>query len=1182
MSKNWTEQQRNAIDARSGSILVSAAAGSGKTAVLVERVIQRITDETKPCPANNLLIVTFTKAAASEMRERIGAALEEKIKYQPNSAYLQEQQMLLPDAQICTIDSFCNSLVKENFHLLDISPDFQIIDASQQSILVSQALEAVMERNYAENDPVFIKLTETFFSNRNDNELANCIVQLYNYSTAYPFPKKWLDSVADSYRSDGKITDNCWGKKAVEYALSAVDYCLELNDEMRELYEGDDVFSSSYSEACDCDRAMLSLFKSRLEKGLWDEAILTLQEKFTARKRLPKGANQESLAVALEEKRGLIKKVIKERILKYMCVSEEENKDDLRYLEPIVRKLVDCTKEFSDELFKLKQQSNAYDFSDIAQMALSLLIEETTNGYKRTEFARELSERYEEILIDEYQDTNKQQDMFFEALSKNGGNLFRVGDVKQSIYSFRQAMPEIFIALRASLEKYEKDNYPAKIILDKNFRSRKEVTQYINFLFSQLMSKQVCKIDYDEQEQLVPGADYYTENGIPKAHLHIVDVSSENFDGIDSVLCQAKHIAGLIKDMIAEERPVQSKNGLRPIMYKDVCILLRSVKTAGKIFADELREWGIPCYTEVSGNFFSSTEISVMLSMLRVIDNPVQDIPLLSVLHSPIFSFSPDDIAELRIKNRGGSLYSCLIAAESKNEKVADFLVFFRKMRYIASTSTASDLIRRIYEETSYPAICQAMDGEGEIRRANLMLLIDYAVTYEKSGYIGVSGFVRFIDKLSQNQKELDASNPVSENADVVRIMTIHKSKGLEFPVCFLANANKKFNAEDEKKGMIINPELGMGLIRRDINTLAEYETLSHSTAKLLRSLASKEEEMRILYVALTRAKEDLFIVSGVKNLEKTVKKLAGDISSYKRILNPFSISMRDSYSDWIIKAALRHPDCYQLRDIAGIEDSNAILKENFHLDLQIVDEVRDYRVAHTTEENNTDDIDEAFIDFVKSRVEYRYKYSSLSGIPTKVAASRMDQGSLDREHFASSKPAFLADETGLSATQKGTATHKVMQHIDYKKATDNLENEIETLVSRNILTVQEAESVNLEKIRRFLTSHLVERMNQSETVYKEKKFTVDIPVKTVYPEIEDDFGERVMIQGIVDCAFIENGEMVIVDYKTDKINDEAKLIEMYREQLRTYKYAMEKITHYRVSKMYLYSFYMSKEVEIE
>lgn len=1181
MSRNWTEQQKNAIEARDGSILVSAAAGSGKTAVLVERVIQRITDETKPCPANNLLIVTFTKAAANEMRERIGLALEEKIRRQPNNAYLSEQQMLLPDAQICTIDSYCNSLVKENFHLLDISPDFQIIDESQQSILISQALETVMENNYAENDTAFVRLAETFFTNRNDSELANCIVQLYKYSTAYPFPKRWLDSVADFYNPDGNIMDNCWGKRVSEYAMSAVDYCLEINDEMRRLYEEDEVFSASYGEACDNDRAMLLSFKDKLESGFWDDAISVLQEKFATRKRLPKGANQERLAIILEEKRGLIKKTVKDRILKYMCVSEDENKDDLEYLAPIVKKLVECTKEFSDELFTLKQEKNAYDFSDIAQMALSLLISETDDGYIRTEFAEELSKRYEEILIDEYQDTNKQQNMFFEALSRDKNNLFRVGDVKQSIYSFRQAMPEIFIAIRSALAKYDGDNYPAKIILDKNFRSRKEVTEYINFIFSQLMSKQVCKIDYDEQEQLVPGADYYTETTIPKAHLHIVDLSLESFADMDSTLCQAKHIAGLVKDMIAEERPVQGKDGLRPIEYKDICILLRSVKDTGKVFADEFREWGIPCYTEVTGNFFSSTEMAVMLSLLRVIDNPVQDIPLLSVLHSPIFLFTPDDVAKLRIKNRGGSLYSCLIAEESENKKVADFLLFFRKMRYIASTSTASDLIRRIYEETSFPAICQAMYGNGEIRRSNLMLLIDYAVTYEKSGYIGVSGFIRFIDKLSQNQRELDASNPISENANVVRIMTIHKSKGLEFPVCFLANANKKFNSEDEKKGMVINSELGIGLIRRDANTLAEYETLSHSTAKLLRNLASKEEEMRILYVALTRAKEDLYIVSGVKNVEKTIAKLASDIDFGKLRLNPFSVSMRDSYSDWIIKAALRHPDCKLLREKAGIEEYNPIIKSDFTLDLQLVDTFRDYHVAHALNDD-TNDLNKDFLKFIESRMEYKYKYSDLMGIPTKVAASRMDNNSLDREHFASSKPAFLTDNTGLSAAQKGTATHKVMQYIDYGKAYEDLESEIDRLVSANILTVQESECIDREKIRKFLSSSLVERIIKSERVYKEKKFTVDIPVKSVYPEIEDDFGETVMIQGIVDCAFIEDGEMIIVDYKTDRISNEAKLIEMYHEQVKAYKYAMEKITPYKVSKMYLYSFHLSKTVEIK
>lgn len=1179
MGRNWTEQQKMAIEARDGSILVSAAAGSGKTAVLVERVIRRITDDKKLCPANNLLIVTFTKAAANEMRERINEALDKKIKENPENSFLREQQMLLPDAQICTIDSFCNSLVKENFHFLDISPDFGIIDDSQHSILINQAVDCILEKKYAEKTPAFMLLTETFFANRDDRELANSIVQLYRYSTAYPFPEKWLDSIIDSYKNTERVIDNPWGKKTAEYLLTAADYCLELNTQMQMLYEDDDVFAASYGEACNSDREKLLSFRKALEEGLWDEGMIILQQSFAKRKNLPKGVNKEPLAILLEEKRGIIKKTVKDRILKYMCVSQDENREDFEYLEPIVSELAECTKEFSSELFRLKKEANTYDFSDIARMALSLLVKETDDGYERTDFAAEMSERYAEILIDEYQDTNKQQDMFFEALSKNGSNLFRVGDVKQSIYSFRQAMPEIFIALRSALEPYKDNNYPAKIILDKNFRSRKEVTSYINFLFSQMMSEQFCNIDYDEQEQLVPGADYYNETPIPKAHLHLIDLESDDLYDSDSLVCQAKHIAGLIKDMIAEKRPVQDKNGLRPVRYKDICILLRSTKNAGKVFADELRQWEIPCYTEVTGNFFSSTEISLMLSMLRVIDNPLQDIPLLSVLHSPIFSFTPDDVAGLRIKNRSGSLYSCLIAAEDENKKVADFLTFFRKIRYIASTSTASDLIRRIYEDTSFPAICRAMDGDGDFRRSNLMLLIDYADAYEKSGYIGVSGFIRFIDKLAEGNKELDASNPISENADVVRIMTIHKSKGLEFPICILANANKQFNAEDEKKGMVITSDPGIGLVRRDVDTLAEYETLPHSTAKLMRNMASKAEEMRILYVALTRAKEDLFIIGSVKGAEKTAVKLSADMNINKTRLDPFSMLIRNSYSDWIIKAAFRHPDCRELRALADIDES-VVIDSDFRLDLKIIKNLRDFRNAKVTGRTEGR-IDEAFLQVIKAGVEYKYKYSDLTGIPTKVAASGLGKAALDTEYFATSKPAFMSESSGLTAAEKGTAMHKSVQYIDYAKARVDLDAEISRLVDNNLMTVQEAESLDKVRLTSFLNGELADRIINSNTVFREKKFTVDIPAGMIYPQLEDDFGETVMIQGIVDCAFIENGKMIIVDYKTDRVRDEERLADMYSHQLRIYKYAMEKITGYEVSKTYLYSFYLSKETEI-
>lgn len=1179
MSRKWTEQQKDAIASRGGSILVSAAAGSGKTAVLVKRVIERITDQNDPCPANELLIVTFTKAAAGEMRDRIYAALKEKIRQDPNNSYLRRQEMLLPDADICTIDSFCNSLVKENFRLLDISPDFKIVDNNELSIMESAAIDTVMENEYQKGDKAFIDLVELLFKSRDDTQIAECIKKLYSYSRAYAFPDIWLDSVLLGYNSNENISESCWGKAMLECALQATDYCLELNDEMQMLFFGDKTLSDVYCEACKSDEEYLRTLKDLLESGKWDEAKLALNYKFKTRGRLPGELKEDSTVKLLNDKRDTIKSTVSKKITSYLCVCEEDYKADADFFFLMVDKLIECVKAFGEELLKLKKEKNSYDFSDISHMALDLLIKWENDKIVKTPLALEISKRYVEILIDEYQDTNQAQHLLFLAVSKNESNIFRVGDAKQSIYSFRQAMPEIFTDLRDSLEDYTGNNYPAKITLDKNFRSREGVVSFVNFVFSQIMSKRSGGVEYNMSEELVAGAEYPITDK-PQASFHIVDTFIENaVNGIDPVVCQARHIASVIKDMVASERTVGRSGEQRPIQYKDICILMRSINNeSATTLADELRRWDIPCFTEVTGSFFSSSEISVMLSILRITDNPNQDIPLLSALMSPIFAFSPDETAKLRIADRKASLYSCLLKAESKNSKVADFLKFFRRMRFIASTCTTSELIRRILDETSYLAIVQAM-SDGALRRSNLMLLIDYAEAYERSGMTGLSGFIRFIDKLFVNKKELDASNPISENANVVRIMTIHKSKGLEFPVCILAYADKNFNEEDEKKNMILHPSYGVGLVRRDERTMAEYETLPHMGAKMQMRFASRAEEMRILYVALTRAKEEIIIVTGVKNAEKAIAKAASEISVSNLRLFDFVILSKKSYGEWLLRAVLRHPDASELRELIGLGDEYVIDTDS-KLEVKLIDSVKSYNSKTRTDVSDGDEVDDSLQKLIDERVNFKYKYAPLASIATKRAASQLDEKLIDRENFASSKPDFMSDGK-MSASQKGTATHKFMQYADFEFARNDISAEAKRLVDSGKLTQDEAANIRKNEVEAFFDSKLYERIRLSKNVMREKKFTVNVPAESIYPSLKGELNEDIMVQGMTDCVFEENGKLVIVDYKTDRIEDEDVFRSKYTEQLRMYKYALEQITGIEVSETCLYSFKLSKIIEI-
>lgn len=1185
--RKWTEGQKRAIESTGGSILVSAAAGSGKTAVLVERVIRRITNKDNPCPADALLIVTFTKAAANEMRERIYKALKEKIRKEPNNAYLREQEMLLPNADICTMDSFCSALVKENFRLADISPDFKILSDSELTVMETEAIDTVLEREYKKGDKAFLDLSEQFYTTRDDSALVEAIIQLYHYSRAYAFPDEWLDSLVKAYDPQVPLVESCWGKSMLDYAMSVSEHAIYLLEEMDAALQRDDYDEGDEDDGLDPYRftgaddrgRVYDIYSALLDKD-WDLACEKIQNGFMRKRPIKADLRYEEKPFIWDQKRSILLKSIKSLKEKGFCITQAQYTDDAAFFEPMIEKLTECVKQFEKEFFRLKKEKNGYDFSDIAHIALDLLAKSEDGKVTPTPLAKEISKRYMEILIDEYQDTNEQQHILFNAISKDGGNLFRVGDAKQSIYAFRQAMPEIFIGMRNELEEYDSDNYPAKITLDRNFRSRKGVADFINFVFEQVMSEQVGGVDYGDGEALVAKASY-PESDEPEAELHIIDMRSPGNAEMDKDRCEGRHIAAIISDMVSRGVTVGKIGSERPIQYKDICILMRAVK--GKtisMYTEELRRRAIPYFVQTTGSFFSSSEIAVMLSLLRVIDNPNQDIPLLSALMSPIFAFTADETAKMRIANPKASLYACLIENESKDEKVANFLKFFRKMRFLAGTCTAAELIHRIFEETSYAAIVQAMEG-GELRYSNLMLLVDYAEMYEKSGMIGLSGFIRFIDRLFEKKKELNASTPVSEDANVVKIMTIHGSKGLEFPVCILANTEKHFNSQDEKKRMIIDPNFGVGMSRRDSRTKAKYSTLPQMCAKLRMNMRMKSEEMRLLYVAMTRAEEKLIMVSAEKkDCNNTFQKVSADVE-LRSFKYPASVVLDDNrYIDWILKGAIRHTDALRLR-IGGCYDTfdTVVKKPSGRLKVEIVYNVD--KTEQSTDKAVRDEvIDPEMQKFIDDRVNFRYKYASLSSIATKRVASQIDGRLIDRENFATAKPDFLR-EGKLTAAQKGTATHKFMQYCDFTLAKESVTAEAQRLAREEILTPEEANEIRVSEIESFFASDLYAQIEKSNTVMREKKFTVNVPAEWVYPQIEEMLGESIMIQGMVDCAFIEDGKVVVVDYKTDRADKDEYYIASYSEQLRIYKHALEQITGLPVSQTSIYSFKLSKIIEI-
>ena len=1175
MSRNWTNEQRDAINAREGSVLVSAAAGSGKTAVLVERVIERLTDKNNPTDADRLLIVTFTRAAAGEMRERIADAIAERLRENPTDENLINQQMLLPSAKICTIDSFCSGVVKEYFQYLDIAPDFKTADEGELSVLRQKAVDETLEKMYVNGGENFRNLVELLFSGRDDRSLGNTIMRLHENSMSFPFPDKWLDSLAKCYEIRTSASESIFGNVICNYVTTAVTYALEVFSSILNDCQGDEDMQKIFLKAVTSDKTQCEYILSRLEEGSWDEARNAIM-RFDAVRRgnTPKHLKDDFTVQRNVAARKKMTENIK-ALSNVMCCSEKEYTEDMEYFYPMIKSLTEATKLFTQIYGEIKKTKKIADFSDIAHMALSLLVKDGDDSWESTPLAEKIREDYDEILIDEYQDTNLAQDMLFSSISRN--NLFRVGDVKQSIYSFRQAMPQIFIDLKDSYGLYDRENpaYPAKIVLANNFRSRQGVTDIINFIFGQLMSKRCGDIDYGDEEKLVFSA-AYGEKEDADSELHLIDTSEIDKQEKSSDEAQAEYVASLINKMIADGYKVKDKDGERNCSYKDFAVLLRSLSgSRGAVYAQVFREKGIPCFTEISGTFLSSVEISLALNILRIIDNPAQDVPLLGVMMSVLFGFTADEVAQVRINKRKGDIYSCILSGE-KTEKTKAFLEKISYWRGLSSCLQVSELIKEIYNDTAIVSVFDAADKSG-VKKANLMLLLDYAQSYEKDTFGSLSGFIRFIDRLCEQKQDLSGSLGMSQQADVVKIMSIHKSKGLEFPVCIVGNCAGKFNRMDENENLVISLKHGLGVIRRDIKTFEQYPTVCHNAIKLSMKQDRLSEELRVLYVALTRAREKLIMVWAGDKIADTCIKYSTDINALSDSVNPFCVGEATSFDQWILTCLIRHKDCSYLREQIGMDDS-AVLPCSVPLKLVV------YKASSDSERLQTDvrteSVDSDFLKLISQRASYRYKYEKLSNIVTKRAASEVDKNFVDRDYFASSMPSFMSEQ-GLTGAAKGIATHTFIQFADYEKAKADTDGEIERLRLKGLLSDEQAKAIDRGQIKNFFESELARRILSSELVMREKKFTIEVPISEIYPETQDITDEKMMIQGIADCAFLEDGELVVVDYKTDRLDSEELFCEKYSSQVTLYKKALSLCTDYNVKQTLLYSFHLSKQIEV-
>lgn len=1177
MKRNWTEHQLDAITARGGSVIVSAAAGSGKTAVLVERVIRLITDTENGVDADRLLVVTYTRKAAAELKSRLKEALTDCIRKDPSNAFLLRQQSLLSKAHISTVDSFCMSLCKEYFYLLDIDRNIRIADTGELSVMRGDAMRLTLDLLYEKKDPKFHALVETFASARDDSKLENNIYQLYDFLRSHPFPDRWLKEKLSYYTDFNDVADSVWGKIISEYTREAADYLTLLYERAVDAISLDEKLYDKMFPLFDTYRVFCErLQKAASEQG-WNDIRDILLSFDQGRLSTPRGYADNPYKIAAASARDLFKDTVK-TLQKLYAQEEAMCLYDIERLKDFAEQIFSAVTLFEEHYAMLKKENSVADYADIEHWVLSLILDKDTA--EPTPVAREIGSRFDYIMVDEYQDANEVQDTIFKTVSRNEENLFVVGDVKQSIYGFRQAMPELFLKRKNTAYLYhrERPTFPAKIILEKNFRSDSEVLSAVNYFFTKLMSPAVGDIEYNEEEQLVAGAEYAPQ-AEPANEYYVVD--KEGVGEEEAAIAEARYIAERIHQMVAEGYPVKDGDGYRPATFSDFSVLMRNLSSYGAVYREVFELYGLHTHTESSAGFLVAREIMLMTNFLRVINNPALDIELLSVVMSPVFGFDEDDLARIRIGLRKGSLYAAItLDAEQGNQKSRAFLNELEYYRRLSATMPLYRLITVIFERSSFTSIISASDSSGYALN-NLRLLLDYARAFEQNTRRGLSSFVNYLDRLMEDGSDLPAAAGESGGDFGVEMMTVHASKGLEFPIVFLANTARKF-VSDSSKAVLLHSRYGYAQKLYDPALSASFNTMPRNALAMEKRRGEMSEELRVLYVAMTRAKQKLIMLATPSRPAGTyiagvAKKLAG-----QREISPFAVRSVSALSDWLTMCALLHPDGEPLREYAGVS-VDCDKQADFRITCGVIDQPFDDDVDESdnadtavTEENS------AVIDELRRHAEYVYPYEGLSGLPVKVAASslahRMTEEAYDR-HL--DRPAFLQGEK-LTSAEKGTALHAFMQYADFAAAREDIEAQLQLLTDEGYLTQAQADSVDIEKARSFIDSELVTRCLNADKVYKEYRFNIRIPAKRVDPEIEESLSEEtVILQGAVDLAFVEDGELVIVDYKTDRVKAPEELAERYASQLLLYKDAMEECLSLPVKECLIYSIRHSREVAV-
>ncbi len=1188
----WTEAQRLAVTARDVNLLVSAGAGAGKTAVLVERITQRLLDPAEAVEVDKLLVVTFTNAAATEMRERIAGALHAELRLNPTCDRLRRQVALLGKANITTLHSFCLEILRQNFYLLDLDPSFRVADEAECALMQADVLEQVLEQSYSQLDPAFMALVEGFGGRNSDEGLQQLIADLANFALSQPKPRQWLASAIDGVQAAGV--------QAVESSPWFGGVCMLVR---RELLYARDCLARALAVAEAGPTHYVGVITQELEAhdGVC-AATVSEWDKFRARvmditfDRLPakRGYDAPDKEVC-RTWRDEAKSAIKDLLSGLLAQSAGEIVAGLQLVSPQMQMLGQLVAQYLELYGQVKRARGVVDFSDLEHMALAVL----SDGQNESGVAEELRARFVEVLVDEYQDINAVQEAILKSVSRDN-NMVMVGDVKQSIYRFRLADPGLFRGKEREFSRDTDNNLC--LYLAHNFRSRPAVIAAVNHLFRQLMSDDsIGEVAYDGRAELVAAAEYPEEASVltPCVEVCLLDRrASDTPEGeLDVTTREARAIAEQIVSLVDGKNKVWdvSLRSYRPLQYRDIVVLQRAVAGRAEVFLDVFSQRSIPAFAETSGGYFRSTEVHVLMSLLKVIDNPRQDIPLAGVLRSPLVGLDASELAEIRLADKGAFWDAVMASSRATTSiKLKVFLAKLEHWRDMARRGGLPELVQEIYRDTGYFLYVGTLPC-GRQRQANLRALLDRSYQFEATSYKGLFRFLRFIERLEEREGDLGKPNTCGENDNVVRVMTVHKSKGLEFPVVFVAGLGNKFNLRDLSGHVLVHRELGLGPKVVDVATRCVYPSLPNLYLRDVLRRESLSEELRVLYVALTRAREKLYLVGAVNKREEAILSwrdacldTAPSESKIHKRLPPATMERAQNYWDWLGPALYTHVS------IGGsVQGSPAVSFANissYALSsadgstvspspvLAAVAELKDLPEGPYSEE-------------VKWRLGYRYPFAASTQLAAKMTVSEIKRRQMtEEEGSAGVMPVVLRrvrqhvvrEPSELTAAEIGAAIHMMMQHVDLKAPLDlrYFESLRQELVKRQLLTSSEAGSIALEPVALFFAGSLGQRLLASRRVWRELPFSLRVPAHEIHPAARDEF---IYVQGVIDCLFSEGDALILVDYKADSVTEDSvsAVAERYRAQIDLYTRATEALFRRTVAQRYIYFFALGRALVI-